>query len=304
MLNKVVALSVRHRFAVILIALAIAAYGAVELFRLPIDAVPDITNRQVQVTTVAPALSPEEIEQRVTYPLETALTGIPGLVETRSISRNGFSQITAVFTDQTDVYFARNQVTERLQGARDELPDGAEPALAPITTGLGEVMMWTVKMAPAKGVRPGQPGPQPDGSYLTPEGERLTTEMAKATYLRTVQDWIITPQLKTVPGVAGIDVIGGYVKKYAVRPDPARMTAYGVGLNEVVEAVEHANTVAGAGYVSRGGEAFVVRADARVRSAEDLAAAPITNRNGLVVRVSDVATVEIGQAARLGAAQQ
>ena len=153
MLNKIVALSVRHRFAVILIALAIAAYGAVELFRLPIDAVPDITNRQVQVTTVAPALSPEEIEQRVTYPLETALTGIPGLIETRSISRNGFSQITAVFTDQTDVYFARNQVTERLQGARDELPDGAEPALAPITTGLGEVMMWTVKMAPAKGVR-------------------------------------------------------------------------------------------------------------------------------------------------------
>lgn len=304
MLNKIVALSVRHRFAVILIALAIAAYGAVELFRLPIDAVPDITNRQVQVTTVAPALSPEEIEQRVTYPLETALTGIPGLVETRSISRNGFSQIIAVFTDQTDVYFARNQVTERLQGARDELPPGAEPALAPITTGLGEVMMWTVKMAPAKGVKPGQPGPQPDGSYLTPEGERLTTEMAKATYLRTVQDWIITPQLKTVPGVAGIDVIGGYVKKYAVRPDPARMTAYGVGLNEVVEAVEHANTVAGAGYISRGGEAFVVRADARVRSAVDLAAAPIKNRGGLVVRVSDVATVEIGQAARLGAAQQ
>ena len=304
MLNKIVALSVRHRFAVILIALAIAAYGAVELFRLPIDAVPDITNRQVQVTTVAPALSPEEIEQRVTYPLETALTGIPGLIETRSISRNGFSQITAVFTDQTDVYFARNQVTERLQGARDELPEGAEPALAPITTGLGEVMMWTVKIAPAKGVKPGQPGPQPDGSYLTPEGERLTTEMAKATYLRTVQDWIITPQLKTVPGVAGIDVIGGYVKKYAVRPDPARMTAYGVGLGEVVEAVEHANTVAGAGYVSRGGEAFVVRADARVRSAEDLAAAPIKNRAGLVVRVSDVATVEIGQAPRLGAAQQ
>ena len=216
MLNKIVALSVRHRFAVILIALAIAAYGAVELFRLPIDAVPDITNRQVQVTTVAPALSPEEIEQRVTYPLETALTGIPGLIETRSISRNGFSQITAVFTDQTDVYFARNQVTERLQGARDELPPGAEPALAPITTGLGEVMMWTVKMAPAKGVKPGQPGPQPDGSYLTPEGERLTTEMAKATYLRTVQDWIVTPQLKTVPGVAGVDVLGGYVKEGSV----------------------------------------------------------------------------------------
>jgi len=304
MLNRLVAHSVRHRFVVIALAMLMAGWGAFELFRLPIDAVPDITNRQVQVTTVSPALSPEEIEQRVTFPLETTLAGIPGLVETRSISRNGFSQITAVFTEQTDIYFARSQVAERLQAARDELPDGVEPALAPITTGLGEVLMWTVRMEPApRGARTGTPGPQPDGAYLTPEGERLVTEREKATYLRTVQDWMVTPQLKTVPGLAGVDVIGGYVKQYAVRPDPARMTAYGVGLNEVVEAVEHANTVAGAGYVSRGGEAFVVRADARVRSVEDLAAAPVANRKGLVVRVSDVAQVEIGQAARLGAAQ-
>lgn len=304
MLSRVVALSVRHRFIVVVLALALAALGVFELFRLPVDAVPDITNRQVQITTVAPALSPEEIEQRVTFPLETTLAGIPGLVETRSTSRNGFSQITAVFTDATDVYFARSQVNERLQAARDELPEGAEPMMAPITTGLGEVLMWTVRIAPAKGAaKAGAPGPQPDGSYLTPEGERLVSERDKATYLRTVQDWIVTPQLKTVPGIAGVDVSGGYVKQYAVRPDPARMTAYGVGLNEVVEAVEHANTVAGAGYVSRGGEAYVVRAEARVRSVEDLAAAPVTNRNGLVVRVRDVASVEIGQAARLGAAQ-
>ncbi|TAJ71817.1 MAG: CusA/CzcA family heavy metal efflux RND transporter [Phenylobacterium sp.] len=304
MLSKLVALSVRHRIAVVLVTLLVAAVGVSELFRLPIDAVPDITNKQVQVTTIAPALSPEEIEQRVTFPVETALGGIPGLLETRSISRNGFSQITAVFKDSTDIYFARQQVNERVEAVREELPADAKPELAPITTGLGEVLMWTVEFRPVKAARAGVPGPQPDGSYLTPEGERLVTERQKATYLRTVQDWIVTPQLRTTAGVAGIDTIGGYVKEYAVRPDPARLAAYGVGLNELVEAVEHANTVAGAGYISRGGEAFVVRADARVTSLADLASAPVTNRGGLVVRVSDVAQVELGQAVRLGAAQE
>lgn len=304
MLSRLVALSVRHRIAVVLITVLIGAFGVFELFRLPIDAVPDITNNQVQVTTVAPALSPEEIEQRVTFPLETGLGGIPGLLETRSISRNGFSQITAVFEDSTDIYFARQQVNERIEAVRDELPADAEPEMSPVTTGLGEVMMWTVEMRAVRGAKAGAPGPQPDGSYLTPEGERLVTPQQKATYLRTVQDWIVTPQLRTTPGVAGIDTIGGYVKEYAVRPDPARLAAYRVGLNELVEAVEHANTVAGAGYISRGGEAFVVRADARVASLADLASAPVTNRNGLVVRVSDVAQVEMGQAVRLGAAQE
>jgi cobalt-zinc-cadmium resistance protein CzcA len=304
MLSKIVGFSVRHRIAVVLITLLAAGIGVFELFRLPIDATPDITNKQVQVTTVAPALSPEEVEQRVTFPLETGLGGIPGLVETRSISRNGFSQITAVFTDRTDIYFARQQVNERLEAVREELPADARPQMAPITTGLGEVMMWTVEFRPGAKVRAGAAGPQADGAYLTPEGERLVTERQKATYLRTVQDWIVTPQLRTTPGVAGIDAIGGYVKEYAVRPDPARLSAYGVGLNELVEAVQHANTVAGAGYVSRGGEAFVVRADARVSSLADLAAAPVVTRGGLVIRVSDVAEVELGQAVRLGAAQE
>ncbi|MFT4253891.1 MAG: CusA/CzcA family heavy metal efflux RND transporter [Caulobacter sp.] len=304
MLSKLVAFSVRRRFAVVAATLAVAAFGAFELFKLPIDATPDITNKQVQVTTVAPALSPEEIEQRVTTPVETGLGGVPGLIETRSISRNGFSQITAVFEEGVDIYFARQQVAERLEAVRADLPADAKPAIAPVTTGLGEVMMWTVEYRPVKAPRAGVPGPQPDGGYLTPEGERLVSEKDKATYLRTVQDWIVTPQLRTTKGLAGVDAIGGYVKEYAVRPDPARLAAYGVGLNELVEAVEHANTVAGAGYVSRGGEAFVVRADARVTSLADLASAPVTNRDGLVVRVSDVAQVEIGQAARLGAAQE
>ncbi len=304
MLSKIVALSVRHRIAVLVITALVAAVGVFELFRLPIDAVPDITNKQVQVTTVAPALSPEEIEQRVTFPVETALGGIPGLLETRSISRNGFSQITAVFEERTDLYFARQQVNERIEAVRDELPSDAKPEMAPVTTGLGEVLMWTVEFRPTKASKAGVPGPQPDGAYLTPEGERLVTAAQKATYLRTLQDWVVTPQLRTTPGVAGIDTIGGYVKEYAIRPDPARLSAYGVGLNELVEAVEHANTVAGAGNISRGGEAFVVRADARVGSLADLASAPVTNRNGLVVRVSDVAQVELGQAVRLGAAQE
>jgi cobalt-zinc-cadmium resistance protein CzcA len=305
MLGKLVGLSVRHRILVVLIALAVAGWGGFELTRLPIDAVPDITNRQVQVTTISPALSPEEIEQQVTFPLETALAGIPGLVETRSLSRNGFSQITAVFTDRTDVYFARNQVNERLQAVRDRLPAGADPEMAPITTGLGEIVMWTVRIDPkALPSAPGKPGPQADGSYLTPEGERLVTDREKATYLRTVQDWIVNPQLRTVAGVAGVDSIGGYVKEYVVAPDPARLAAYHIGLNDLVEAVEHANTVAGAGYINRGGEALVVRADARVRSLQDLASAPVTNHNGLVVRISDVADVQIGQALRLGASQE
>lgn len=306
MFGAIISQSVRHRWIVVFLCAVVGAYGLFELTRLPIDAVPDITNKQVQVTTVSPALSPEEMERRVTFPLETALAGIPGLTETRSISRNGFSQITAVFTEGTDIYFARNQVNERLESVGDALPPGVEPALSPITTGLGEVLMWTLDYAPAKPntLRAGQPGPQPDGSYLTPEGERLVSDEQKATYLRTVSDWIVTPQLRTVQGLAGVDTIGGYVKEYAVRPDPARLAAYGIGLNQLVEALERSNLTAGAGYVQRGGESYVVRADARARSAEELAAAPVANQNGLVVRVSDVATVETGQAPRMGAASK
>ncbi|NJC32602.1 cobalt-zinc-cadmium resistance protein CzcA [Sphingomonas jejuensis] len=294
MLNRLIDLSVRGRWLVVLIALVLAGFGLRELTKLPIDAVPDITNRQVQVTTLSPALGPEEVERQVTFPLETALAGLPGLVETRSLSRHGFSQITAVFTDATDIYFARNLVNERLQSARDELPDGLTPSLGPVVTGLGEVYIWTVEFSGAA-ARPGVP-------YVTPEGERLVTELDKATYLRTVQDWIIAPQLRTLSGVGGVDVQGGFIKEYAVHPDPARLAAYGVGLTQLVEALEHANRIAGAGYVSRAGEAYVVRADARVRTLAELAQTPVVMRGGQVVRVSDVATVETGRAPRLGSA--
>ena len=307
MFKLIIEASVRHRWVVVLVAALVAALGLYNLTRLPIDAVPDITNRQVQITTLAPALSPDQVERRVTYPLETAMAGLPGLESTRSLSRNGFSQITVVFTDRTDIYFARQQVAERMRGAAADLPEGVEPALAPITTGLGEVLIWTVDYAPfnaRKVARTGRPGWQADGAYLTPEGERLTTAKQRATYLRTVQDWIIAPQMRTTPGLAGIDVNGGYVKEYAVRPDVAALTRYGLSVTNLAKALERANVQSGAGYVQRAGEALVVRVDARASTLEDLAQAPVVNRAGLTVRVADVATVEIGQAPRLGGASR
>lgn len=294
MLNRVIDLSVRGRWLVLLLVLLLAGFGVTELMRLRIDAVPDITNHQVQINTIAPALGPEEVERQVTFPLETALAGLPGLTETRSLSRHGFSQITAIFTDATDIYFARNLVNERLQAARQELPDGLTPTTGPVVTGLGEVYIWTVDFTAefaADGV-----------VYVTPEGGRLTTAFDKATYLRTVQDWIIAPQLRNVKGVAGVDVLGGYVKEYAVHPDPGKLAGYGVGLVQLVEALEHANRIAGAGYVSRAGEAYVVRADARLRTLEELAQTPVVTRQGRVVRVMDLAVVEPGRAPRLGSA--
>ena len=296
MLNRLIDLSVRFRWIVVLLAVALFAFGLQQLSRLPIDAVPDITNRQVQINTIAPALGPEEVERQVTFPLETALAGTPGLVETRSLSRHGFSQITAVFTDKTDLYFARTLINERLQAARTSLPDGLEPGMGPPVTGLGEVYIWTVEFKGAA-ARTGV-------SYVTPEGETLRTDIEKATYLRTVQDWIVAPQLKTIDRVAGVDVLGGYVKEYAVHPDPAKLAARGISLPQLVEALEHSNRIAGAGYVQRGGEAYIVRTDARVKSLAELAETPIGRRHGAVVKVSDVATVALGHAPRLGSASE
>ncbi|RMH90951.1 CusA/CzcA family heavy metal efflux RND transporter [Lysobacter pythonis] len=307
MFNKLIETAVRFRWSVVFICAAIAAFGLLQLTRLPIDAVPDITNRQVQINTVAPSLSPGQIERQVTYPLETALAGIPGLTRTRSLSRNGFSQVTAIFTDETDIYFARQQVAERMREAQEDLPEGVAPMMSPVTTGLGEVLMWTldyVPFDPKNVAKPGEPGWQADGSYLTPEGNRLATAKERATYLRTVQTWIVAPQMRSTPGLAGVDTIGGYVKEYAVRPDTERLAAYGLGLDDLVQALERANVQAGAGFVERAGEGLIVRADALARTVGDLEEAPVANRDGLVVRVSDVAKVGIGQAPRLGAASR
>ena len=305
MFKMIIEKSVQFRWAVVFAATLVMAYGLFQLSRLPIDAVPDITNRQVQINTVAPALAPAQIERQVTYPLETALAGIPGLTSTRSISRNGFSQVTAIFTDQTDIYFARQQVGERMREVEEDLPAGVTPMMSPVTTGLGEVLMWTVDFTPFdpdKTASPGEPGWQANEIYLTPEGERLTTAEERATYLRTVQDWIIAPLMRSAPGLAGVDTIGGYVKEYAVRPNAEQLAAYGLGLGDLVLALERSNIQAGAGFIQRAGEGLIVRADALALTVDDLAQAPITRRDGLVIRVSDVASVGLGRAPRLGAA--
>ncbi|MGN6374512.1 MAG: efflux RND transporter permease subunit, partial [Sphingomonas sp.] len=293
MLAKLIDVSVRNRFIILFITAALAAFGLYQLKRLPIDAVPDITNKQVQINSVAPALSPINMEKLVTFPVETALAGIPGLETTRSISRNGFSQVTAIFDDSTDIYFDRQQVAERLNQIGSDLPDGVQPSMGPVSTGLGEVLMWSIRYADDAKPVAGKPGPQPDGSYLTPEGTRLTTDVAKAAYLRTVQDWIVALQMRTVPGVAGIDSIGGYEKQYLVQPDPARLSSFGLSFNDLAEALERNNLSVGANYVNRGGEAFLARVDARITKIDQIENAVVANKGGVPVRVRDVADVSV-----------
>lgn len=307
MISRILAFSVHQRWLVVLLTLVAAAVGVWSLNRLPIDAVPDITNNQVQINTVAPSLSPYDVEKQVTYPVETALAGIPGLEYTRSLSRNGFSQVTAVFNEKLDIYFARQQVNERLSEAKANLPPGAEITMGPISTGLGEIYMWTVHYKkPGEGtpVKDGQPGWQADGSYLTPEGQRLATEIERAAYLRTVQDWIIRPQLKTVPGVAGVDVIGGFEKQYHVQPDPAKLIGLGLSFGEVTEALERNNASRGAGYLERNGEGYVVRSAGRLESMAEIGNVVVTTRGGVPVRIKDVAEVKIGRELRTGSASE
>ncbi|MGN6277673.1 MAG: efflux RND transporter permease subunit [Sphingomonas sp.] len=304
MLARLIDVSVRSRYIILFITAALAAFGLYQLQRLPIDAVPDITNKQVQINSVAPALSPTNMEKLVTFPVETALAGIPGLETTRSISRNGFSQVTAIFDDSTDIYFDRQQVAERLNQIGGDLPDGVQPSMGPVSTGLGEVLMWSIRYAEDAKPVAGKPGPQPDGSYLTPEGDRLTTDVAKAAYLRTVQDWIVALQMRTVPGVAGIDSIGGYEKQYLVQPDPARLPSYGLSFNDLAEALERNNLSVGANYVNRGGEAFLARVDARITKIDQIENAVVANKGGVPVRVRDVADVSVGGDLRTGAASE
>lgn len=291
-----------------LVTAAVAAVGLWSLGNLPIDAVPDITNNQVQINTTAPALSPLEVEKQVTFPVETALAGIPGLESTRSISRNGFSQVTAIFSDDIDIYFARQQVGERLNEAKETLPDGAEPVMGAISTGLGEIYMWTVRYSNPGGkgakIVDGEPGWQSDGSYLTPEGQKLRGEVEQASYLRTVQDWIIRPQLKGVPGVAGVDAIGGYLRQYHVQPYPEKLVALNLSFSDIVNSLERNNQSVGAGYIEKSGESYVVRADGRISTAEEIGDIVITNRGGVPIYLSDVAKVGIGKELRTGSASE
>ena len=306
--------AVLHFSIIVLLTVMAAALGVYSLQRLPIDAVPDITNNQVQINAVAPSLSPIEVEKQVTFPMENALAGIPGLQSTRSLSRNGFAQVTAVFEDDVNIYFARQQVSERLGEAKESLPPGVEPIMGPIATGLGEVFMWTVEYqhphgegVPLESIRDGQPGWQRDRSYLTPEGRRLTNDLERAAYLREVQDWVIRPQLKGVKDVAGVDAIGGYVKQYHVQPDPMKLVSYGLTFGDVIEALEKNNVSTGAGYIEHKGESYLVRATGRIESLEQIETIVVGTRNGVPIYVRDIVPlggVGIGRELRTGSASE
>lgn len=308
MLERVIEFSIKHRFLVVLLTVMGAAFGVKALLNLPIDAVPDITNNQVQINTVYQGFAPAEIEKQVTFPVETALAGIPGLEYTRSISRNGFSQVTAVFSDDVNIYFARQQVAERLLEARESMPEGAEPKMGAISTGLGEVYMWTVEYEHPKGkgaeIQEGRPGWQSDGTYLTERGRRLSGDIELAAYLREVQDWVIRPQLRNVPAVAGVDAIGGYVKHYVVEIDPAKLLAVELSISEVIEALEKSNLSTGAGFIEHRGEAFVVRAASLLANEAQIEQVVVVEREGVPIRVGQVARVTIGKELRTGSASE
>jgi cobalt-zinc-cadmium resistance protein CzcA len=281
----VVGFSIRRRGLVVLAATVVAILGLIDLRRLPIDAVPDITNVQVQINTVVEALSPVEVEKQVTLPIESAMGGLPAVQQVRSLSRYGLSQVTVVFDDGTDLYFARQQVNERLQVARGGLAPGlGDPVIGPIATGLGEILMWTVEASPESRTE--------DGAAYTP------------VELREIQDWIIKPQLRTVPGITEVNSIGGYRKQYHVTPDPRRLQAYGLTFHDVLLALEANNQAAGGGYVEHRGEQYLVRTTGRIETPKEIGEVVVASRNGVPIRVGDVAAVGVGRELRSGAATE
>ncbi len=311
MLEALLHASIKNRWLILIATAVVAAIGVHQLQKLPIDAVPDITNNQVQINAVAPSLSPFEVEKQVSFTIENALAGIPGLQSTRSLSRNGFAQVTAVFEDDVNIYFARQQVSERLGEAKESLPPGVDPVMGPIATGLGEIYMYTVEYEHprGKGAAPadGRVGWQSDGTYLTPEGRRLSTDLELASYLREVQDWIIRPQLKGVKDVAGVEAIGGYVKQYHVQPDPMKLVSYGLTFHDVIEALEKNNVSTGAGYVEHKGEAYLVRATGRIQSVQEIESIVIGATSGVPVYIRDIAApggIGLGRELRTGSASE
>ncbi len=284
MLEQILQFSIRQRWLVLLFTFAVAALGAYNYQRLPIDAVPDITNVQVQVNTAAPGYSPLEAEQRITFPIETAMAGLPKLDYTRSLSRYGLSQVTVVFKDGTDIYFARQQVSERIIAAQGKLPPGIESTMGPIATGLGEIFMYTVEAEP---------------DARTDSGEPYTP-----TDLRTIQDWIIKPQLRNVPGVTEVNTIGGYLKQYHVTPYPEKLLAYDLSFGDILDALRRNNANVGAGYVERNGEQYLIRAPGQVVSLDDIRHIVVGGRGGVPLYVKDVAEVLLGRELRTGAATE
>ncbi|MBJ7326774.1 MAG: CusA/CzcA family heavy metal efflux RND transporter [Chthoniobacterales bacterium] len=284
MLDNLIQFSIRQRWMVLLAVLCVAALGVYNYQRLPIDAVPDITNIQVQINAEAPGYSPLEAEQRITYIVETAMSGLPHLDYTRSLSRYGLSQVTVVFKDGTDIYFGRQIIAQRLQELRSRLPPGIEPSMGPISTGLGEIYMYTVEALPNALAKSGQP--------FTP------------TDLREIQDWVIKPQLRNLAGVVEVNTIGGYEKQFHVTPSPEKLVAFGVSMRDLMQALEMNNSNVGAGYIERNGEQYLIRIPGQVKNMADIANIIVTRRDGMPIRISDVAAVLLGKELRTGAATE
>ncbi|WAC75893.1 CusA/CzcA family heavy metal efflux RND transporter [Roseateles sp. SL47] len=282
MFERLIRGCIQHRWLVLVAVLVMAGLGLYSYSRLPIDAVVDISNVQVVVNTEAPGYSPLETEQRVTYPVEAVMAGLPGLEQTRSLSRYGLSQVTVIFKDGTDIHFARQLVNQRLQEARDRLPAGVSSSMGPISTGLGEIYLWTVEADPAARTPQGQPYSPSD--------------------LREIQDWVIKPQLRNVPGVTEINTIGGFEKQYVVAPSLERLGAHGLSLTDIVQALERNNMNLGAGYIERQGEQYLVRAPGQVKSLEDIGEIIVGTAQGQPIRIQDIASVDIGRDLRTGAA--
>ena len=284
MLESILRFSIKRKFLVLVMVLAVAGLGVWNFTKLPIDAVPDITNIQVMINTEAAGYTPLEIEQRVTFPLETALAGLPGLTYTRSVSRYGLSQVVAIFSDETDVYFARQLVNERLSAARSELPTGLEPQLGPIATGLGEIFMFTVDAKPD--------ATHADGSPITPMD------------LRTVHDWTIRPQLMRVPGVVEVNPIGGFEREILIAFKPEKLLAFGLTQADVVDAIASNNQNQGAGFIEQNGAQWLLRIPGQAEDIATIGRIPLKSTNGSALTIKDVADIENGQGLRTGAATQ
>jgi cobalt-zinc-cadmium resistance protein CzcA len=278
MLENILRFSIRHRWFVMVAAVALSALGLYNYQRLPIDAVPDITNVQVQINIEAPGYSPLEAEQRLTFPVETVMAGLPKLDYTRSISRYGLSQVTVIFKDGTDIYFARQLVAERIQEVKSKLPVGIEPSMGPISTGLGEIFMFTVEN-------------EPGGTH-------------SPTDLRTVQDWIVRPQLRQVPGVTEVNTIGGFEKQFHVTPDPVKLVQFQLTLRDVLDALTRNNSNVGAGYIEHNGEQYLIRAPGQIATLDDIRQIIVAQRDGVPIAIADVADVLLGKELRTGAAME
>jgi len=282
MIERLIDFSIRRRWLVIVAVLAMAALGLWNYGRLTIDAVPDITNVQVQINTAAPGFSPLETEQRITFPVENAMAGLPRLDFTRSISRYGLSQVTVIFKDGTDIYFARQLISERITKIKDELPPGVTIEMGPISTALGEVYMWSVEAKEGAKNEHGEPYTSTD--------------------LRTIEEWIIKPQVRNVPGVIEINSIGGYEKQYDVTPRPEQLVSHGLSFRDVMDALTRNNANVSAGYIERNGEQYLIRIPGQVLGIDDIRQIVVGGSEGVPIRIGDVADVAVGKELRTGAA--